>query len=539
MSDERLGNTSEHPDVVVVGAGFAGLYMVHRLVSNGFDVVGIERGSDVGGTWYWNRYPGARCDVESMEYSYSFSEELQQEWDWSERYSSQSEILRYVNHVADRFDLRRHYRFDTSVIGARFDDRWNGWTVMTATGKSVRCRYLVLAVGCLSTPHTPDVDRLSRFEGETYHTGTWPHRSVEFAGKRVAVIGTGSSGVQAIPLIAVEAASLTVFQRTPNYTVPAHNRRLGKDELDWTKANYSELRAANRRMQAALGAGFGRPSKSVFESTRHEREARFGECWDKGGFGFLSAYNDLLLNQTSNDYAARYIRTRIREVVKDPEVAESLMPDSVVGCKRLCIDTGYYETFNRANVSLVDVRKTPIERFTTTGIVAEGLEHTVDAVVFATGFDAMTGSLLAMDIVGTARKRLRDHWEAGPRTYLGLAVSGFPNMFTICGPGSPSVLTNMLMSIEQHVEWISDFMKFMQHYSWNRVEAQCEAETQWGARVNAIADLTLYPNCNSWYLGANIPGKPRTFMPYFGFPSYCQECEAVVEDGYRGFTLRR
>ena len=525
-------------DAVVVGAGFAGMYMVHRLVALDYRVQAFERGDGVGGTWYWNRYPGARCDVVSMEYSYSFSEELQQEWEWRERYAGQPEILRYANHVADRFDLRQRFRFKTTVMSARFDECANCWSVTTDCGDTVTAQFLIFATGCLSSLNMPEIEGQKTFEGDIYHTGRWPHGQINFSGKHVGVIGTGSSGIQAIPCLAEQGKSLTVFQRTPHYSVPARNRPLEPDEVAETKAHYQELRAANRTMQAALGATFEHPEKSAVEATNEEREEQFTKRWKRGGFEFLGAFNDLLLNKESNGYAAEFVRNRIDEIVENPLTAKTLMPDNVIGCKRICLDTSYYETYNRKNVQLVDLRRNPLRRITKNGLVAGVVEHTLDAIVFATGFDAMTGALLRIDIRGKAGKNLREHWEAGPKTYLGLTASGFPNMFMITGPGSPSVLTNMFVSIEQHIDWIAECMNHMRSHSWSLLEATPEAEAEWVERVNTIANMTLYPTCNSWYLGANIPGKPQVFMPHIGFPGYVEKCEEVVVAGYSGFIHR-
>ena len=525
-------------DAVVVGAGFAGMYMVHRLATLNYRVQAFERGEEVGGTWYWNRYPGARCDVVSMEYSYSFSEELQQEWEWRERYAGQPEILQYASHVADRFDLRRHYRFNTVVVSAIFDQPANCWNVTTDRGDTVATQFLIFATGCLSSFNLPAVEGRENFGGEIYHTGRWSHEEVDVSKKNVGVIGTGSSGIQAIPYLAEQGKSLTVFQRTPHYSVPARNRPLEPDEVEETKAHYQELRAANRMMQAALGATFEPAMKSGVEATDKEREEQFVKRWERGGFEFLGAFNDLLLNKKSNDFAAEFVRNRIAEIVRDPQVAKTLMPDNVVGCKRICLDTNYYETYNQKNVHLVDLRENPLKRITKNGLIAGESEYLLDVIVFATGFDAMTGSLLKIDIRGSAGKSLRKHWETGPKTYLGLSVSGFPNMFMVTGPGSPSVLTNMFVSIEQHVDWITNCLNHIRAHSWSLLEAQPEAEDAWVERVNAIANLTLYPTCNSWYLGANIPGKPQVFMPHIGFPGYVEKCEAVVDADYDGFAHR-
>ena len=524
-------------DVVVVGAGFAGLYAHYRLRGAGFSVQGFEAGDGVGGTWYWNRYPGARCDVESLEYSYSFDADLQQEWEWTERYAPQPEILRYLEHVADRFDLRRDIRFSTRVTAAWFDEAAHRWTVMTDDGATTTARFVVMATGCLSSANLPAIPGIDSFAGEVFHTGRWPHEGVDFTGKRVAVVGTGSSGIQAIPVIAEQAAELVVFQRTANYSVPARNRPLDPDEQRAVKEDYEGLRSRNLRMATGFGSRVKFPEKSALEADEHERRREYDERWDRGGFAFLAAFTDLALDRAANETAADYVRGRISEIVVDPDVAKRLTPTTVIGCKRLCLDSGYFETFNRPNVRLVDISSTPIEAVTPTGLRVDGEDHEVDCIVFATGFDAMTGTLLRMDIRGRDGVTLNDAWHAGPITYLGLGVPSFPNLFIVTGPGSPSVLTNMVVSIEQHVDWITDCLEHLRREGHERIEASQESADEWVAYVNAVADLTLFPTCNSWYLGANVPGKPRVFMPLPGFPPYADLCADVAVKGYRGFVL--
>ena len=530
--------TEDACDAVVVGAGFAGLYMLHRLREAGFSVRGFEAGGDVGGTWYWNRYPGARCDVESMEYSYSFCEALQQEWEWSERYAGQPEILRYANHVAERFDLKRDITFQTRVTRAVFDEDAARWRIGTDTGAHVTARFLIMATGCLSSANTPQFPGRDSFRGETYHTGRWPHGQVSFAGKRVGVVGTGSSAIQAIPVIAEQAAALTVFQRTPNYSIPARNAPLDAAFVREIKAEYADFRARNYRMQAGFGSKVPQNNAPALEDDAQARDANYEARWQRGGFGFLGAYNDLLVNRQANETAAEFVRGRIRDIVDNPQTARLLCPDNVIGCKRPCLDTLYFETYNRPNVRLVDVRANPIERLTPAGIVAAGEEHPLDCIVFATGFDAMTGAVLGVDIRGRGGLAIQRKWDAGPRTYLGLCTAQFPNLFLISGPGSPSVLTNMICSIEQHVNWIADCIEHMRADGAATIDAMPEAEEAWVAHVNAVANLTLYPTCNSWYLGKNIPGKPQVFMPLVGFPAYVDKCEQVAADGYEGFQLR-
>ena len=534
---EAETSAAETLDAIVVGAGFAGMYMLYRLREMGLKVNVLERGSGVGGTWYWNRYPGARCDVESLEYSYQFSEALQQEWHWSERYSTQPEILRYANHVADRFDLRAQMRFDTTVESAHFNEKSGVWQVRTSNDELFNARFFIMATGCLSAANIPEFPGLNEFTGDVQHTGSWPPEGVDFSGKRVAVIGTGSSGIQAIPIIAQQARHLTVFQRTPNYSVPAGNQPLDPGLERDIKANYPSFRAHNKEMASGFGYRHGRHEESALELTPQQRQQRFEERWQLGGLLFLGSFGDLLLNPDSNECAARFVREKIRSLVKDPDVAELLCPKSYIGCKRLCADTGYFEAFNRPNVELVDVSADPIETFTAGGLSVAGHEYEADCVVFATGFDAMTGALLGVDIRGRGGLSLEQKWSSGPRTYLGLATEGFPNLFMITGPGSPSVLTNMLPSIEQHVDWIADCLDHMETHHKCSVEAELSAENEWVEQVNARAEETLLPQCNSWYVGANVPGKPRVFMPYLSFPDYVARCEEIVEQNYAGFRM--
>jgi len=522
-------------DAVIVGAGFAGLCTLLRLRELGFSARVFERGSGVGGTWYWNRYPGARCDVESMEYSYQFSPELQREWNWSERYAAQPEILRYLEHVASRFDLRRDISFDTAVRAAVFDEDAGRWEIETASGDRVRARFCIMATGCLSSPVTPRFPGLETFAGETFHTGRWPHHPVDFRGKRVGVIGTGSSAVQSIPLIAEQAAQLFVFQRTPTYTIPAHNHPLDPAERERIKAEYPALR--ERAAQMPFGLDTRATERLALASSEEERREEYEARWQRGGLPFLSGFADLLIEREANDTAAEFVREKIRGIVRDPQLAKRLSPEQVLGCKRLCIDSGYYETFNRPNVTLVDLRDAPIEAITPQGLRTREAAYALDAIVFATGFDAMTGALLAIDIRGRGGVTLTSKWAAGPRTYLGVATAGFPNLFTITGPGSPSVLSNMVPSIEQHAGWIARCLGWTREHGVARIEATAAAEDAWVAHVNEVAGATLFPTCNSWYLGANVPGKPRVFMPYLGFPEYVKKCDEVAAKDYEGFAV--
>jgi len=523
-------------DVVVVGAGFAGMYMLHRLRGMGLSVCVFEAGSGVGGTWYWNRYPGARCDVESVQYSYQFSDALQQEWDWSERYATQPEILRYANHVADRFDLRRDIRFDTRVLAAAFDEAAGRWNIDTSDGDRVAATFCVMATGCLSSTNTPSFKGLDAFAGERYHTGRWPHAEVDFSGKRVGVIGTGSTGIQAIPMIAQQAAHLFVFQRTPHYTVPARNAPLSEDALKAIKADYPAMR--NRAWRMHNGLDFHLNAASAVAASSADRQREYEARWAQGGVTFMGAFSDLLFDSAANDTAAEFVRSKIRETVRDAKLAQLLSPRSIIGCRRLCVDTGYWETFNRPNVSLVDLSNAPIEQITRDGLSAAGKHYTLDAIVFATGFDAMTGALLNIDLRGRGGRTLQEKWRDGPRTYLGLSMAGFPNLFTITGPGSPSVLTNMLPSIEQHVNWIADCVRYMREHRLREAEPRQEAEDTWVEHAAAVAGGSLRSACSSWYIGANVPGKARVFMPYIGgVPAYMQKCDEVAANGYQGFAL--
>jgi cyclohexanone monooxygenase len=532
------GRSTHSLDVVVVGAGFAGLYALRRLRGLGLSVQVYEAGSDVGGTWYWNRYPGARCDVESLEYSYSFSQELEQEWDRTERYAPQPEILRYINHVADRFDLRRNIQFDTRVTAAAFDETVNRWAVTTDRGDGVSAKFCVLATGCLSAATTPDIEGLSSFGGRWYHTGRWPPEGVDFTGQRVGVVGTGSSAIQSIPVIAEQAAHLVVFQRTPNFSLPARNRPLDPGTQAAVKASYPALRDQARNSYA--GIAVPAPTESALEVEPAERERRYEAAWGEGGLlSMTTTFRDLILDKAANDTAAEFIRAKIREIVVDPDVARVLTPtDHPFGTKRPCLDTGYFETFNRENVTLVDLRRSPITEVVPGGIRTIDAVHELDSIVFATGFDAMTGPVLRIDVSGRGGQSLRAKWAAGPRTYLGIAIAGFPNLFVVTGPGSPSVLSNMIVAIEQHVDWIADCITFVGANRLETIEANADAEDAWVDHVNELANATLFPTANSWYMGANVPGKPRVFMPYVGgLPVYRATCDDVAAAGYRGFTL--
>ena len=531
-------------DAVVVGAGFSGLYLCHRLVESGFTVRVFEVADDVGGTWYWNRYPGARCDIESVQYSYQFSPELQQEWTWSERYASQPELLDYIGHVADRFDLRRHITFETRVDRAAWDDDHHHWRIETSAvdadhgdSEVVEARFLLLGVGVLSTTRTPSFPDLDRYQGRTFHTGRWPHEPVDVTGERVGVIGTGSSAIQSIPHLAEEADHLTVFQRTANYVVPARNRPLEAEEVAAIKAGYDELRAEAR--ERPTGFLFPFNPGSIHDVSPTERNERLERQWQIGGLPFLGAFGDILFDRRANELVAQWWADKIREIVDDPRVAELLIPKGdIFGGKRLCAGTGYYETFNRDDVTLVDVSGTGIERFTEAGLVAEGNEYEFDTVVFATGFDALTGSVVRIDISGSDGSTIAEHWSTGPDTYLGLGIAGFPNLFNLQGPGSPGVFVTMVTGIEHQTDWIIDCLGWMRDRGLTRCEATAEAQREWVEEVDRAASISLRSQCDSWYTGANVPGKHRRFMPYIGgFPAYRQACADVADDDYRGFDF--
>ncbi len=525
-------------DAAIVGAGFAGLYAIHKLRGIGLSLRGFEAAEDVGGTWWWNCYPGARCDVESLDYCYGFDEALLNDWKWSERFATQPEVLRYARHVAERFDLRRDISFNTRVNRCVWKEEENLWAIGTDTGEQLRARFLIAATGCLSIPNRPDIPGLDNFEGTVLFTQAWPQQGFDHSGKRVAVIGTGSSGIQSIPVIAQEAAHLTVFQRSANFTLPAVNRPVDPDYEAAIRADYLGHRRVILQNRAATVKQT--IADSAFDLSDEEREAAYEDKWRRGGAGGIPIlFADSLTNLASNEQAAEFVRRKIADIVKDPQVAESLTPrDHPIATKRICLDTDYYATFNRPNVTLVDLKKTPIEEVTANAIRTGAGEHLLDVIVFATGFDAMTGPLKSMNIRGAEGLTLEEAWSDGPRTYLGLMVAGFPNMFTITGPGSPSVLANMIAAIEQHVEWIAGAIRQMRANGQTRIEATVEAQDEWAEEVRRVAAGTLFPLANSWYNGDNIAGKPRMFMAYVGgYPDYAARCEEVASAGYTGFAL--
>jgi cyclohexanone monooxygenase len=526
----------ESVDVVVVGAGFAGLYQVHRLNQAGYKVRAFEKGSDVGGTWYWNRYPGARCDIESLCYSYSFDDALQREWRWPQRYAEQPDILRYLQHVAERFDLRKHFTFDTAIQSAWYDEGAKRWRVCTSAGEEISAGFLIMATGCLSKPLEPDFKGLENFKGARYQTSRWPSEGVDFAGKRVGIIGTGSSSIQSTPLIAQQAAHLFVFQRTPQFAIPAWNRALTDDEMRTAQESYTELRRLMR--QSEVGIDYESPNIGAKEADPDSLQKHLEFAWARGGYLMLAAYPDLLTDVESNKIVSDWVKEKIRARIKDPETARKLMPEYPLGAKRLCVDTQYFETFNRDNVTLVDLRESGIDGFTAQGLsLQNGTEYALDAVIFATGFDAMTGALLAVDIRGKGGLTLREKWGNGTLNYLGVTVSGFPNLFMITGPGSPSVLYNMTASIEQNVDFVTDTLNHLRANAYTSIEAQPREELAWTKYVDWVSKQTIYTKVKSWYTGENIDGKPAGFMPYAGGGlTYFEFVRQAVDNDYRGFA---
>ena len=544
MSDRRLeaaavgaGRLSDF-DAVVIGAGAAGLYMLHRLRGLGFSARVFEQGGGVGGTWYWNRYPGARCDVESWDYCYSFSEELEQEWDWSERYPTQAELERYFNYVADRFGLRGDIRFGTRVERARFDEGRNRWVIDTSDGATILARFLVSADGCLSEVHKPSIPGAETFAGIQHHTARWPAEGVDVAGRRVGVIGTGSSGVQVIPQVAKTAERVFVFQRTAQYAVPARNRPLD----DEARRERRDSFRARQEFKRTTPAGLSRPLAPASSDLDAAARAQILEsAWQHGGPGFALTFDDILTEPASNERAARFVRDKIKAKIDDPGVAEKLAEIQFpIGARRLIVDIDYFETYNRPNVTLVDVKAAPITEITPRGVRTSEGHYDLDVLVYATGFDGMTGALLSMDIRGVGGLALRDKWADGAATYLGLAASGFPNLFMITGPGSPAVLSNMMLSIEQHVDWIADCLAQMAESGFERIDADAQAEARWTRHVDELAAQSLVGKTDSWWTGANIPGKRRGITMYLGGThNYRATCDEVAANGYEGFTLTR
>lgn len=522
-------------DAVIVGAGFAGMYMLHKLRALGMSARVFDAANGVGGTWYWNRYPGARCDVVSVDYSYSFSDAIEQEWTWSEKFAAQPEILRYAEFVANKLDLLRDIQFNTRVETTIYDDILQNWRIATSDGKHVTAQFIIMATGCLSIPKDPNIRGLENFAGPRYFTSRWPHETVDFTNKTVGVIGTGSSGIQVVPELALDAGSLLVFQRTPSFSLPARNADLPNEFVAGVKASYRERRALARRHPA----GHLRPltTRETLSFDAETRQIMFEGAWKRGGLELFGEFGDLGVDEQANVEIARLIHDKIDTIVTDKTVAELLKPRSEpLGGRRICLDTDYYDTFNRANVTLVDVCADPIEEIVADGIRTRDSHYRLDALVLATGFDAMTGALLGIDIRGKGGCSLTDKWASGPASYLGIAIAGFPNFFTITGPGSPSVLTNVIASIEQHVEWLGDLFTHMTREGLNVVEAEPDAEAAWVRHTFEVAAPTLMMRANSWYLGANVPGKPRVFMPYAGgLDVYRDKCDEIAADNYRGF----
>ncbi|MGV0773165.1 flavin-containing monooxygenase [Mycobacterium syngnathidarum] len=531
-------------DAIVVGAGFSGLYALHRLREHGLRVCVLEKADDVGGTWLVNRYPGARCDIESIEYSYSFSDEIQQEWVWTETMPAQPEIEAYLNFVADRLDLRRDIIFGAEVVSMTFDEDASQWAVTTADGQTLRTPFVVAATGILSVPLEPDIPGMDRFTGRSVFTSRWPREGVELAGKRVGVIGTGSTGVQLIPVVAAQAAQLTVFQRSPAFTLPWQVRPFEPGELDALKADYASIRAAQREhpVGAARLSAFSvllemlvrPPVKSASpEEKRHAVE-------EHGVMGALN-WGDVFFDIDANRMATELYGQAVARIVDDPETAASLTPSHPFACKRPIIDQGYYETYNRDNVTLVDLRKGAIREVTTTGISTEQGDFDLDVIVYATGFDAMTGALSRIDVRGRDGLVLGEYWsKEGALSYLGLAVAGFPNLFTIQGPGSPSAATNFVAALEQHVEWIADCIAYLRVGGYSSIEATPQAQEEWVEHTTALVAPTVlvHPSCNSWYNGGNVPGKKRMYLGYTaGIPEYRRRCDEIAAAGYTGFTV--
>ena len=527
-------------DAVIVGAGFSGLYMLHRLRELGYTTRVFDAADDVGGTWYWNRYPGASSDSESHYYCYSFSDEIRKEWQWTCRYPAQPEILEYLNFVADRLDLKKDIQFRTRVIAGHFDEATHSWLVETDRGETVRAQFLITGVGNTSTPSSPDIPGLETFAGKVYHTAVWPHEKVDFTGQRVGLIGTGSSGIQSTPFIAEEAAHLTVFQRTANYSVPARNHQLTDEMRREQSENYEELRRLT--LASPIGMSIEPSQTSALADSPEQRQAKLDALWEIGGFHFMfSSYNDIVVDIKANAAVADYIAAKIRGTVSDPAVADILCDfNHPVGTKRPPIDTNYYETFNRDNVTIASIRANPIRKVTADGLTLENGDHyPLDAIVFATGFDTVTGALLKMNLHGKGGQSLAEKWKYGPRAYLGLCTAGFPNLFMITGPGSPGILTNFPVCIEQNVDWIADAINRMRETGATEIEASPDAESDWVQMVAEEADKTLLPTVDSWYMNSNIPGKPRVFTAYLsGMPSYAEICADIAKSGYKGFELR-
>lgn len=535
MSENGNGSFTAEYDVVVVGAGFTGVYAVNKFAKMGLSVRCFEKGGGIGGTWYWNAYPGARCDVESMEYSYQFDDDIQQEWNWTERYSSQPEIQRYIEHVANRLGIADRIQLDTRVVGAKFHEDGGYWVVETDKGDRAKASYVLLGTGCLSQPIEPDIKGMDDFAGRVEHTARWPHEDIDFTGLRVGIIGTGSSGAQLLTAICKTAKHVSVFQRTPAYVVPASNHRLTPEVQEYMKSHYGEIRAKAWTTRAGIRYGLG--DRMAMEFSEEERNRMFEESWRRGGIGFTATFFDLFDSQEANDTAAEFVRNKISEIVKDPETAEALKPHDTIGCRRLLVVDGYYEAFNRDNVTLVNVKDTPIERIASDGIVVGGETHELDFIVLATGFDAMTGALTKMDIEGKNGVTMKDRMMSDPKAYMGMTFSDFPNMFTVHGPGAVAALSNLVPLIEYSVDWIADAIEFSRRAGKQLMEPMRDVEDTWAKDVDDQAKASLYVSCTSYYLGDNVPGKPRKFLLFQGVPEYVKRCNAVANGGYREFLF--
>ncbi|MHA6730246.1 flavin-containing monooxygenase [Devosia sp. A369] len=524
-------------DVAIVGAGFGGLYALHKLRSDGLKVRVVEAGPDIGGTWYWNCYPGARCDVESVQYCYSFDTELQRGWRWSERFAAQPEILSYIHYVADRLDLRRDITLNARVESLRFDKAKGLWTVVYGDGQTLAARFVILATGCLSSSNLPAIEGMDQFEGQILHTPNWPKEKVDFAGKTVGVIGTGSTGIQIAPAVAQQAQQLYVFQRTPSYSVPARNAALTEEIHAYWDENFTRLKRI-ARTESPAGVVTELAKMPASEASDAQKEAEYQKRWDHGGHGLNQAFSDLNVNLESNSTAANFVRRKICETVKDPEVAKKLLPSYPIFTKRICLDTNYFEMFNRDNTALVQLPASGIDRLTPDGVMVDGVVTKVDTIIFATGFDAITGAINRIHIENEEGDTLKEKWRDGPKSYFGLMSAGFPNLFTITGPGSPSVMSNVVVSIEEHVDWISACLAHMRDNDYTLIDVDQSAEDDWVAHVNEVAAGTLFHMAASWYLGANIPGKPRIFMPYAGgVGNYHRKLNEMVAQGYAGFSF--
>jgi cation diffusion facilitator CzcD-associated flavoprotein CzcO len=529
-------------DVIIIGAGISGMYQLHRVRELGLSVRVFEAGAGVGGTWYWNRYPGARFDSESWTYGYSFSDELLREWEWSEHFAAQPETLRYCNFVADKLDLRRDIEFGSRIRAAAYDEAANEWEIQSEAGRRTRARFLITAIGPLSAPTMPTIPGIETFRGESYHTGTWPHRAVSFAGKRVAVIGTGATGVQAITEIAKTVGHLTVFQRTPNWCAPLHNRPIDEATQAHIKATYPEIFAVCRNSFGCF-IHDADPRKAL-EVSPEVREAFYEKLYREPGFGiWMGNFRDVLINKEANVTITEFMRRKIRERVRDPRIAEKLIPTNHgFGTRRVPLESGYYEVFNRTNVRLVDLRETPIERITPGGIKTSDAEYDFDMIVYATGFDAIVGAFDRIDFRGLGGRRLKDKWSDGPRTYLGLQIESFPNLFTLVGPHNAATFCNIPRCIEQNVDWVTALLRHMRARGYTRVEATAEAEHDWTEHVHETGRRMLFTQVDSWMMGinSNVAGRQkRTFMVYAGgAPKYRERCDEVASSGYVGFAFR-